>query len=587
MLWWLAQNTLIAAALAGSLAVVCHLGRFRPALRHALWLVVLIKLLTPPLVEWPWALPELVSASRSEPAPAAEIPDMPLQLSATRNEGSAIPTVNEPVAVETFVVPYSSKAIREEPASPLRQPSQAATWQPASLASLAVHFWLASVAAMGILQLIRIVRFRRLLFRSQPAPQWLIRQIAELSARLRVREPVTRIVPRIGSPLVAGLGRPKLLWPSSLLERLPPACHRSVIAHELAHLRRRDHWVGWLLLLAECLWWWNPLFWYVRRQLRLNAELACDAWVVWLLPGDRRAYAEALIEVTQIVSQTAGPALALGMSSGGRQAFERRLTMIMRERVPCRVPLLSLGVIGLLALVALPGWSQVTAPKPKPQETKKDAAPAPATGKADVMLDLSGDLQVLTGLDVDLVGAQPNAEADRDRRLQELEKKLQALLKEVQALRGGNKPAADVRHQAIKSLGEFHMVLPGTLAEVKDIHQGDQVLSLTRATYKLSNDQAAFLAAFLKEHMKAKVMETKVEGGSLTVTTTPETQKAISGLIALIQGKPTAAKEPKPAKIQEVPIKFDFVEPIHVDFVRDAVIQKFQEKPKKKDQPGK
>src|SRR5262249_19518660 len=48
MLWWLAQNTLLAAALAALVAIACRVGRFRPAVRHALWLLVLLKLVAPP-----------------------------------------------------------------------------------------------------------------------------------------------------------------------------------------------------------------------------------------------------------------------------------------------------------------------------------------------------------------------------------------------------------------------------------------------------------------------------------------------------------------------------------------------------------
>ena len=80
---------------------------------------------------------------------------------------------------------------------------------------------------------------------------------------------------------------------------------KTVIVHELAHLRRRDHWVGWLQLAGECIFWWNPLFWFVRRQIRFQAELSCDAWVMRLLPEARRAYAEALIEVTALISRAA------------------------------------------------------------------------------------------------------------------------------------------------------------------------------------------------------------------------------------------------------------------------------------------
>src|SRR5436305_9670392 len=68
MLWWLAQNAVVAAMLAGVEALICRFGRLRPAVRHALWLVVLLKLVTPPLVSWPW--PGLPSAPLAT-APAA------------------------------------------------------------------------------------------------------------------------------------------------------------------------------------------------------------------------------------------------------------------------------------------------------------------------------------------------------------------------------------------------------------------------------------------------------------------------------------------------------------------------------------
>src|SRR5262249_41240875 len=138
-------------------------------------------------------------------------------------------------------------------------------------------------------------------------------------------------------------------------------------------------------------WWWNPLFWYVRRQLRLNAELACDAWVVSALPEDRRAYAEALIEVTEHISQTALLSPALGINSGARQALERRLTMIMRDRVPCKVPVVGIIVIGVLGLAALPGWAQFQKTPPLPPSAMD--APEATRGVMDVVFELK-DLEL-------------------------------------------------------------------------------------------------------------------------------------------------------------------------------------------------
>src|SRR5258707_7744074 len=154
--------------------------------------------------------------------------------------------------------------------------------------------------------------------------------------------------------MVGGRAGPPLLGPASRVDQLPPACHRAVLVHEPAPRRRRDHWIGWLQLWAGCAWWWHPLYRYVSRQVRANAELACDAWVVNLLPAARRAYAEALIEVSQLLSRKTAPVPVLGMAAG-RVDLERRLVMIMRDSVPCRLSLRSLVVLGAIALIALPG----------------------------------------------------------------------------------------------------------------------------------------------------------------------------------------------------------------------------------------
>src|SRR5688500_8994361 len=56
VLWWLLENALVSAALAAVVALMCRPLWHRPAVRHALWVVVLVKILTPPVVAWPWSL---------------------------------------------------------------------------------------------------------------------------------------------------------------------------------------------------------------------------------------------------------------------------------------------------------------------------------------------------------------------------------------------------------------------------------------------------------------------------------------------------------------------------------------------------
>jgi hypothetical protein len=53
MAWWIFQSLVTTAALAATVAIVCRFGRIGPVARHALWVIVLVKFITPPLVVWP------------------------------------------------------------------------------------------------------------------------------------------------------------------------------------------------------------------------------------------------------------------------------------------------------------------------------------------------------------------------------------------------------------------------------------------------------------------------------------------------------------------------------------------------------
>jgi beta-lactamase regulating signal transducer with metallopeptidase domain len=562
MLWWLVENGVMAGILACGVGLVCRVGRFRPSLQHALWLLVLARLVMPPLISWPWALPDLTRywpLGPDQNVPAARACTDTVPEAAQRNpelSREALPTGD-----------HSSSGDQAAPS--LLSAKRFQAW----LGSCLLGLWLAGSSVVLCLHIVRIIRFRRLLAVACLAPEGLASEVAELAARLRVRRPLTLILASIGSPYLWGLGRPRLLWPLALLKQLPPASRPGVIVHELAHLRRRDHWVGCFLLVTECLCWWNPVFWFIRRQVRHNAELACDAWVTSTLPEQRRAYAEALIEVTQLVSWTMAPAPALGMSSAARHLFERRLTMIMRERVPCRVPILGLVAIGLLGLLAVPCWSQGQPPASPPVKEQDGSADKPYSIALEWADDNGVILHLVEALNEGSKQPVTHQDQEQEKRLQRLEQQVSDLLKEIQALRNGQAVPQQVRvihgdalnvlhqdrtltlHQekplavhllatgqeSLMARGQVLQAPQKAVVRARIVTEEDQAIALSRASYQLPHDKAAALAAFLRDHVKARVMEIKVEGDRLTVTTTPDAQKAIGGLVHLIQGKSTAA----------------------------------------------
>ena len=96
----------------------------------------------------------------------------------------------------------------------------------------------------------------------------------------------------IGTPFVLGIFRPRIY----LSFAMDPADQELVIAHEKAHIHRKDHWwkpLGFLLLTIH---WFNPLMWIAYAMLCRDIEQACDEKVVKNLAYEQRAdYSQALL----------------------------------------------------------------------------------------------------------------------------------------------------------------------------------------------------------------------------------------------------------------------------------------------------
>ena len=146
--------------------------------------------------------------------------------------------------------------------------------------------------------------------------------------------------------------------------------------------------------------------------------------------------------------------------------------------------------------------------------------------------------------------AVPPADADREKKIRELEAKVEQLMLELQELRGQApnpkpKPMPAPNPGAGEALVDYfraHRSLapPAAAGAPMPAPGGEapaEVITLTRVSYKLKAETAAALASFLKDNVKTAILETKTDGENLTVTTTPEAQHAIGTFIRLIQGK--------------------------------------------------
>jgi beta-lactamase regulating signal transducer with metallopeptidase domain len=372
------SNALAAAILAAVVLLTSRLIRC-PALIHGLWLLVLLKLVTPPLFFVPVRIPSFRSPDQvtttdgdpKESPPASSI-DSPVDLP------EELPPATEPVQPVSVVM--TNPPLKEDPAA---APAEAASEStPFDWLILLGILWATGSLGWLLLAVARIGRMQYLLRFARSAPEELVKEVHDLAGRLGLsRLPSIWLVPGKVSPMVWSLGRvPRLLLPAELLRALNAEQRATLLVHELAHLRRGDHWVRWLELLTATLYWWNPIVWLARHELREAEEQCCDAWVVSMLPSASRAYADALLECLDYLSD-APHALPVGASGLGHVAdLKRRLKMILACKT---VPRLSWGgsaalmVLGVLLLPLFPTWAEDPKEgKDPPAERKDDPAQA-------------------------------------------------------------------------------------------------------------------------------------------------------------------------------------------------------------------
>lgn len=114
---------------------------------------------------------------------------------------------------------------------------------------------------------------------------------------------------RINTPFILGVFRPKIYLPFGL----SPATEESVVAHENAHLRRKDHLIKPIAYLILSVYWFNPLMWVAYILLCRDIESACDEKVIKEMDTKaRQAYATALLECSVAKSTIAACPLAFG-----------------------------------------------------------------------------------------------------------------------------------------------------------------------------------------------------------------------------------------------------------------------------------
>ena len=283
-----------------------------------LWALVAVRLLCPISIE-----SDLSVVPSAGQVPVASI----LEETAARSDVSApdtdVPVVNPgtPVGEDTaptvtpddpLIQPPTNTVMPVVPSTPAEtvtatvpeaNPINAITW-----VDILTWVWLAGMAAMLLYAVIATLRLK-----------WRVRESVRLWGDLYQCD-------RIDTPFILGVVRPRIYLPTSLSH----TDAISVVAHERAHLRRRDHWWKPLGFVLLAVYWFNPLLWMGYILLCRDIEAACDEKVIRDMDvAQRKAYSETILACSAPRHLVAACPVAFGET-----AVKSRIKAVLNYKKP-------------------------------------------------------------------------------------------------------------------------------------------------------------------------------------------------------------------------------------------------------------
>ena len=298
--------------------------KIRAAIRHAFWLVVLLKLVLPPALALPTGAAWWLRTS---------------------------PQANPKPPATPYVVTYGNAT---EPGFPIAPPPVLAI-KPPAFSSAAGALMISSLVSIGLLGWM-LFRWRQLARKIRRAANSnkLDASLNECRSLARLRQDLRiKLTGDSMSPAVCGLFRPVILLPQSLVEKLSAGQLRAVLLHEAIHLRRGDVWVNCAQALLQIVYWWHPLLWLANARIRRAREEAVDDAVMLALRDDAEVYAPTLLEVAKLAFNRPLASLGLVGILESRSALRQRIERLMDFRAPQKAGVTIVSILGILAFSAI------------------------------------------------------------------------------------------------------------------------------------------------------------------------------------------------------------------------------------------
>ncbi len=292
--------SLVLALIAATVGIIFK----RPFLTHLLWLLVFVKLLTPPFLMIPI--------------------DQNMWI------GETHPIINLDIVEQRSVRIVQDNGSHEI----INSPSKIVSVGQIHGKHWLIFAWLSGSIIALIWSIRQVFRFHRLLKKESETGSPDIQSAAmKIAACLGLKTaPTIHTTSANISPMVWWVGgKVWVVMPTALINQMNETQLQWILSHELAHVRRRDYMIRWIEWFVCVCFWWNPVTWWARYNLRANEELCCDALVLFSMKPKPYSYGDSLLKAIEFLNCPA-PAqqpltIASGINSGG--LLNNRIKMIV------------------------------------------------------------------------------------------------------------------------------------------------------------------------------------------------------------------------------------------------------------------
>lgn len=214
--------------------------------------------------------------------------------------------------------------------------------------------WLIGVALFSTRLLCGWIGVLRLKRRAMQAPDWLEDRAHQLARLMNLACPPLRLSTTVPDAIAVGFLKPMILLPVAWVTEVPVNMLEAIIAHELAHIRRRDLWVNLFQRIVESLFFYHPAVWWLSHRIRTERELCSDQLAVEILQSPIQ-YAETLEYVARLSHSPRHVSLAVSIG-GTRSILLSRVINVLRrpegsslDWVAGAIPLVMIATVWCLA----------------------------------------------------------------------------------------------------------------------------------------------------------------------------------------------------------------------------------------------